>query len=113
MSWFVYVVRLTEDYTRKGRDRVLERLRARGIECSNYFRPIHLQPFYRAELGTRRGDFPVAESVGDRVIALPFHGLLTRQQVERVVGTLKKVLSGQGPHSSSITTGSLRAAGAA
>jgi perosamine synthetase len=113
MSWFVYVVRLTEDYTRKGRDRVLEWLRARGIECSDYFRPIHLQPFYRGELGTRRGDFPVAESVGDRVIALPFHGLLTRQQVERVVGTLKKVLSGQGPHSPSITTGRLRAARAA
>ena len=105
VSWFVYVVRLTEDHTRKGRDRVLDWLRTRGIECSNYFRPIHLQPFYRGELGTRRGDFPVAESVGDRTIALPFHGLLTRQQVERVVTALKEVLGGQWRHSPSIPAG--------
>jgi perosamine synthetase len=113
MSWFVYVVRLTEDYTRKGRDRVLDWLRARGIECSNYFRPIHLQPFYRQELGSRRGDFPVAESVGDRTIALPFHGLLTRQQIERVADTLKNALCGRWRHAPSIPASRLRPARAA
>ncbi len=92
VSWFVYVVRLAEDYSRKDRDLVLARLRTRGIECSDYFRPIHLQPFYRKELGTRRGDFPVAERVGDRTIALPFHGRLTQDEVERVVRTLKELL---------------------
>ena len=63
MSWFVYVVRLEEGFTREDRDRILKGLEERGIGCRNYFAPIHLQPFYRELLGTREGDFPVTESV--------------------------------------------------
>jgi perosamine synthetase len=92
VSWFVYVLRLAPDYTRRDRDRILAGLRARGVECSDYFRPIHLQPCYQQEWGFRRGDFPVAESVGNRTIALPFHGRLTQIEIERVVRTLKELL---------------------
>jgi perosamine synthetase len=92
VSWFVYVVRLAPTYTRRDRDRILARLRAQGVECSDYFRPIHLQPFYRREFGYGRGDFPVTERVGDRTIALPFYGRLTEKDVSFVVRTLKGVL---------------------
>ena len=72
ISWFVYVVRLQDEFTREDRDRILELLRKDGIGCNNYFAPIHLQEFYQAEFGYRRGDFPVTEYVADRTIALPF-----------------------------------------
>jgi perosamine synthetase len=92
-SWFVYVIRLADDFTREDRDAVLERLRAEGIACSNYFAPIHLQPFVRQRLGTGEGDFPQTERVGARTIALPFFGGLAERQVARVRDALTEALS--------------------
>lgn len=88
ISWFVYVIRLQDDFTRDHRDRILTTLNAAGIGCRNYFSPIHLQPFYREMFGYRRGDFPVTEFVADRSIALPFHNNLAEEQISRVTATL-------------------------
>jgi perosamine synthetase len=90
MSWFVYVVRLATEFSEADRDAILERLSERGIGCRNYFAPIHLQPFYRQQLGTKDGDFPIAESVGARTIALPFYNELREDQIEYVAGALKE-----------------------
>jgi perosamine synthetase len=92
ISWFVYVIRLGEEYTQADRDRILKELRARGIGCSNYFSPIHLQPFYQESFGYKPGDFPVTESVAARTIALPFYNNLTEEQIDYVVTTLKALL---------------------
>lgn len=92
LSWFVFVVRLTDDYTQQDRDRILNELRRRGIGCSNYFTPIHLQPFYRERFGYRPGAFPLTEALSARTIALPFHNRLSEQDVDRVVRTLRELL---------------------
>jgi len=92
LSWFVFVIRLAERYSRADRDRVLEGLRDAGIGCSNYFPPIHLQPFYAERFGFRRGDFPVTERVADRTLALPFFNALTASQVDEVVDCLRRQL---------------------
>ncbi len=92
LSWFVYVVRLSEDHSREDRDRVIAGLRDRGIGCRNYFPPIHLQPVYRETLGHDLGDFPVAEAAAARTIALPFHAGLSEAEVEEVVTTLQQTL---------------------
>ncbi len=91
-SWFVMVVRLTDDYTRTQRDHILEQLRERGIGCSNYFTPIHLQPFYGEQLGYRAGDFPVCEALSSRTIALPFYNHLSEAEVDRCVRELRSLL---------------------
>jgi perosamine synthetase len=91
-SWFVFVVRLADRYSQADRDRVLLALRDRGIGCSNYFAPIHLQPFYVERFGFGAGDFPVCEAVAARTIALPFHHELTDSDVNRVCDTLLSLL---------------------
>ena len=88
ISWFVYVVRLADEFTRTDRDAVLEFLRAEGISCSNYFTPIHLQPFYRQQFGYAAGDFPVTERVAERTIALPFFTQIGEAEIEFVARTL-------------------------
>ncbi|MCG3130046.1 MAG: GDP-perosamine synthase [Phycisphaerae bacterium] len=93
MSWFVFVVRLADPFTEQDRDRVLSGLRSAGIGCSNYFAPIHLQPYIRELGGYRPGDFPVCEAVASRTIALPFHHELTRDDVRRVVAELCSLLA--------------------
>jgi perosamine synthetase len=92
MSWFVFVVRLAGDLDATDRDAILAYLRNHHIGCSNYFPPIHLQPFYVKDHGYKRGDFPMTEYVADRTIALPFHNRLTHMEIERVVHHLRQAI---------------------
>ncbi|MBN2582441.1 MAG: DegT/DnrJ/EryC1/StrS family aminotransferase [Planctomycetes bacterium] len=92
MSWFVYVIRLADRFGREHRDAVIQGLRQRGIGASNYFSPIHLQPFYREQYDYGEGDFPVTEFVADRTIALPFHNNLSAEDQQTVVGAVRELL---------------------
>jgi perosamine synthetase len=94
MSWFVFVVRLTDLFDTDDRDRVIMELRKEGIGCSNYFPPIHLQPYVKQMLGTKEGDYPVCEYVAGRTIALPFFTKLSQRQVGIVCDTLEAALEG-------------------
>ena len=89
MSWFVYVIRLAPEINR---DAVMAALEERGIPSRPYFTPIHLQPFYRERFGYREGDFPVTEAVARSVLALPFSGVMTEEQVDYVCEHLVTVL---------------------
>ncbi len=93
VSWFVYVVTLADRYSAADRDRLLTLLRERGIGCNAYFPCIHLQSFYREQFGHKRGDFPVAESVSDHSLALPFFTNMTQEQVAEVASVLTEALS--------------------
>ena len=90
MSWFVYVVRLDPAVDRQA---VMSELAAQGIPSRAYFTPIHLQPYCAARLGYRRGDFPVAEALGDTSLALPFSGTITEGDVDRVCVALVDALT--------------------
>lgn len=64
-------------------------LRERQIEAvAHYPLPVHVQPAY-ADLGYRRGDFPVAEALADEVLSLPLFPEMTAAQIETVAGALK------------------------
>src|SRR3990170_5025134 len=88
VAWFVYVIRLRRGITR---DAVIAHLAAGGIAAKPYFPPVHLMPHLRA-LGYREGDFPVAEDVAGRTIALPFFNALTHDQVMDVASTLREAI---------------------
>ena len=90
MSWFAYVIRLAPSVDRA---RVMHQLARRGVPSRTYFAPIHLQPFYGQRFGYREGDFPVAEALGRRSLALPFSGMLTCAQVERVCDAIEEAVS--------------------
>lgn len=92
ISWFVFVVKLDDRYSEADRNRIIGQLRERGIGCSNYFAPIHLQRFYRDDFGYKEGDFPICERVAARTIALPFHNFLTDAEIDRVCETLTSLL---------------------
>ena len=92
ISWFVFVVRLADEFTLEQRDKVLETMKEQGIQVGNYFPPVHLQPFMAERFGYKQGDFPVAESVCKSTIALPFHNNLTRDEAAVVCEKLKECL---------------------
>ncbi len=89
MSWFVYVVRFASGEMRNHAANQLER---RGIPARPYFIPIHLQPYMRSRFGYQEGDFPIAEDLGKRGLALPFSSVMTEGQVETVCLALSESL---------------------
>lgn len=93
MSWFVFTVRLERGYTAEERDRVIQGLRNHDVGSAPYFPCIHLMPEYVRRFGFERGAFPIAESVSDRTIALPFHNHLTDRDIDLVAQTLSLMLT--------------------
>ena len=87
MSWFVYVIRLSREIDRA---ELAKRLEARGVPIRPYFLPIHLQPYMQERFGYLEGDFPITEDLGQRGVAVPFSGVMTREQVEYVCAVLKE-----------------------
>jgi perosamine synthetase len=92
MSWFVFVIRLSEQYNKAKRDVILTAMKDVGIQVSNYFTTVHLQPFMVERFGFKKGDFPITESIGERTIALPFYNNLGKDEIAIVCAELKKIL---------------------
>ena len=88
-SWFVYAVRLPAELDRAA---IIAALDQRGIAAKAYLPCIHLMPHYRERFGFTGGEFPVAEEVAERSLALPFFPAMTEQQVERVTEALAEAL---------------------
>ena len=81
-----YVIKL------KDRDKIKEDLRIAGVPSMIYYpSPLHLQNAY-AYLGYVRGDFPVAETLCQEVLALPIHTEITLQEQQFIIETLLQII---------------------
>jgi len=101
ISWFVYVVRLAEQFGLEQRDAVVRMLEQRGIGCGRYFAPIHNQPAYARQPAytnaPARVPLPVTEAVSQRTIALPFYTRLDQTSIERVAKMLREAIKALNP----------------
>jgi perosamine synthetase len=93
-SWFVYVVRFSDDHDAETADRIAAAMREYGIACGRYFAPIHLLPYYRRTMGGAEGDHPVAERAARRTLALPFFNAITEAQIDEVCDRLLTLVQG-------------------
>jgi perosamine synthetase len=84
-SWFVYLVQLPASADRDG---VIRALGEAGVQSKAYLPAVHLFPFYRDRFGFKGGEFPVAEAIAARSVALPFFTSMGDEQVERVCTAL-------------------------
>jgi perosamine synthetase len=88
-GWFVFVVQLPVG---TDRDAVISSLEQRGVASKAYLPCIHLLPPYRERFGFVGGEFPIAERVSERSLALPFFTAMTEGQVDRVCTALAEAL---------------------
>jgi UDP-4-amino-4,6-dideoxy-N-acetyl-beta-L-altrosamine transaminase len=76
------------------RRRVFDELAARDIRCQVHYIPVHLQPWYRRNVGTRVGEFPRAEAYYAGCLSLPLFPAMADRDVDRVVDALREALTG-------------------
>jgi dTDP-4-amino-4,6-dideoxygalactose transaminase len=74
------------------RDHVISELQKAGIGVMVNYRAIHLLSFFRETYGFKPGDFPVAESIGDATLSLPFYPNMPLEQVDLVIEVLQDIL---------------------
>ena len=82
--YHVFAIRCRE------RDALEQYLADHGVgTVKHYPIPMHLQACY-ADLGYKRGDFPIAEEISDTIISLPMFYGMTQAQVQYVIDVINQ-----------------------
>lgn len=91
-SYYKYPVILSRNINKK---KLIERMESeQGIRLgSSYDPPSHLQPAYQKVFGFKKGMFPKAEGILQRVVCLPMFVQMTDEQVKYVLQSFENVIS--------------------
>jgi dTDP-4-amino-4,6-dideoxygalactose transaminase len=79
--------------TEVNRQKIIDYLRAEGIQSSIHYPPIHQFSYYRNEI--QRVKLPKTEEFCIRELTLPLHPSLSENDVKRIVDTLRKAIDGK------------------
>ena len=90
-AWHLFMIRLVPERLKISRDEFIGRLAEAGIGVSVHYRPLHLMPYYQKRYGLRPEDFPVSLRNFLTTISLPIYPSLGREQVARIVETVRQI----------------------
>lgn len=75
------------------RDKIILKLKDAGIPSAIYYpKALHLQEAFR-HLGYKKGDFPVSEDVSGKILSLPMHPYIGKEDQDKVINTIKAFCS--------------------
>ena len=92
-AWHLFIVRLDIDRAGMGRDDFMEALKRRNIGTGLHFRAVHLQKFYRDQMGFEKGMLPATEWNSDRICSLPLFPDMRAEDIDDVIAAAKEVLA--------------------
>jgi dTDP-4-amino-4,6-dideoxygalactose transaminase len=87
-AYHMFYVLLPDAQTR---DTVLESMRARGVQPTFHYVPLHDAPG-ADKYAARRTECPVTDDVSRRLLRMPFHNNLSDSDIDRVVETFRDSL---------------------
>jgi dTDP-4-amino-4,6-dideoxygalactose transaminase len=87
-AWHLYTPLVNPEAAGMGRDAFMLGLKERNIGTGLHYRAVHLYPYYRDQFGFKRGDFPNAETISDRIVSLPLFPTMTDGDQDRVIAAL-------------------------
>jgi len=77
-AYHLYVIQVEK------RKELYDYLRTKGIYAQIHYIPTHLMPYYQ-QFGSKKGDYPIAESYYGKCISLPMYPTLTDAEQEFVI----------------------------
>ncbi len=84
-AWHLYTPLINPQAAGMDRDAFMQGMKDRNIGTGLHYRAVHLYPYYREQFGFKRGDFPHAETISDRIVSLPLFPALTDADQDRVI----------------------------
>jgi dTDP-4-amino-4,6-dideoxygalactose transaminase len=90
-AWHLYTPLINPEAAGCDRDGFMQAMKERNIGTGLHYRAVHLYPYYRERFGFKPGDFPVAESIGDRIVSLPLFPTMTEAEQDRVAAAMRDI----------------------
>ena len=90
-AWHLFVVRVVKG--KLNRDEFMAALKEKNIGTGLHFRCVHLQKYYREQMGCRPGMLPNTEWNSDRICSIPLFPSMTEKDQDDVVAAIKEVLA--------------------
>lgn len=91
-AWHIYPIRLKENANITREDFIIK-MSEKGIGCSVHFIPLHKHPIWRDMYHLIPENFPVAESIYEKIISIPLFTKMTEQDQMRVIKAIKDILN--------------------
>jgi dTDP-4-amino-4,6-dideoxygalactose transaminase len=92
-AWHLYTPRLNNDVAGCSRDEFIQQMKEQNIGIGLHYNAVHLYSYYQQRFGWQRGDFPVAEYVGDNIVSLPLFPQLTESEQDNVIAAMDRVFN--------------------
>lgn len=91
-SWHLYIIQLDLDALTVSRKEIFQALQAKNIGVNVHYIPVHLLPYYK-QMGHKKGDYPLAEDLYERIISLPLFPAMEEKDVQDVIDAVKETIS--------------------
>ncbi|HKQ31258.1 MAG TPA: DegT/DnrJ/EryC1/StrS aminotransferase family protein [Burkholderiales bacterium] len=88
-AWHLFAPLINPTAAGMDRDTFMAGMKARNIGTGLHYRAVHLYPYYRERYVFERGDFPIAETISDRVVSLPLFPTMTDAEQDRVIEAMR------------------------
>jgi dTDP-4-amino-4,6-dideoxygalactose transaminase len=92
-SWHIYTPLINPEAAGIDRDTFLQKMKEHNIGVGFHYTAPHLFSYYQDQFGYRKGDFPNAEFVSDRIVSLPLFPQMTFEEQDRVIETMATVFN--------------------
>jgi len=95
-AWHLYTPLINPEAAGMDRDAFMQGMKERNIGTGLHYRAVHLYPYYREQFGFKRGDFPHAETISDRIVSLPLFPTMTDADQDRVIRAMADLFGRKG-----------------
>lgn len=89
----LFTILLDIDNLKKSREEIINQLKKNKIGTGIHFLALRLQKFYKKEFNYKKGDYPQAESISERILSLPLDVSLNNNDIKRIVNSLKRIVN--------------------
>ena len=87
-AWQSYVTYVDPDSAPMMRNKIMERLQAKGVATRPGTHAVHMLGYYRDRFGFKPEDFPISRDADLCSIAIPLHNRMTAQDYDYVIDAL-------------------------
>ena len=92
-AWHLFTPLVQLEKTKLSRHAVMQALKEQEIGTGYHYQAVHLFSFYQQQFGWKKGDFPHAEYVSERIFSLPLFPTLTHEQQDKTIKALLHVMN--------------------
>lgn len=90
-AWHLYTPIINPEVAGMDRDTFISKMKEQNIGVGLHYEAVHLFTYYRETFGFKRGDFPCAEAVSDRIFSLPLFPNMTQAEQDQVIEVMSNI----------------------